>query len=281
MLACCYNSVFPLSGVFMYLCPLCQQSLQLTAAQYQCSNRHSFDLAKEGYVNLLPVQQKKSKDPGDNQQMMQARRAFLQAGWYAPLATQVIHMLKPLKIKRLLDLGCGEGYYSGVLQQQFSDTEQHGIDISKVAIRYAAKHYPSIHFAVASAYQLPFAAEYFDAVMRIYAPSLASELQRVVQNAGYLLTVTPAPAHLVQIKQAIYPTVRLHSDEQAVLPGFKHLERQQLSFTLNNLSPDALAQLITMVPLGWKFSEEAQAAFVQSRPAIQCDFYLDLYQKEA
>lgn len=280
MLACCYNSAFMLSGVFMYLCPLCQQPLQLTATQYQCSNRHSFDLAKEGYVNLLPVQQKKSKDPGDNQQMTQARRAFLQAGWYAPVAAQVAHMLKPLQPKRLLDLGCGEGYYSGVLQQQLSGIEQHGIDISKIAIRYAAKHYPSIHFAVASAYQLPFADHYFDAVIRIYAPSLASELQRIVQNNGYLLTVTPAPEHLVQIKQAIYPTVRLHSDEQAVLAGFTHLQRQRLSFTLDSLSFDALEHLITMVPLGWKFSEADQAAFIQTSPAIQCDFYLDLYQKD-
>src|SRR5690606_4067516 len=94
----------------MYLCPLCQQPLHLSAKQYQCANRHSFDIAREGYVNLLPVQHKNSKDPGDNKDMMQARRDFLHAGWYAPLAQAVSDTVTKLAPDTLLDLGCGEGY---------------------------------------------------------------------------------------------------------------------------------------------------------------------------
>lgn len=263
----------------MYLCPLCQLPLALTERQYQCANKHSFDRAKEGYVNLLPVQQKKSLDPGDNSEMMQARRAFLQAGWYARVAEQAAAFLSPLQPQQLLDLGCGEGYYSGILQQQLAPQQLHGIDISKAAIRFAAKHYPQAHFAVASAYQLPFATEQFDAIVRIYAPSLLSELQRVLKVGGYLLTVTPAPEHLLQIKQALYDDVKLHSSEIAELMGFEHLQRQQLSFTLSALTAADLNHLITMVPLGWKFNEETRAHFIKSKPAIQCDFYFDLYQK--
>lgn len=266
-------------GVRMYLCPLCQLPLTLNQRQYQCTNKHSFDLAKEGYVNLLPVQQKKSLDPGDNSEMMQARRAFLQAGWYAEVAEQAATMLSAYKPQQLLDLGCGEGYYSGLLQQQLAPQQLHGIDISKAAIRFAAKHYPKAHFAVASAYQLPFAAEQFDAIARIYAPSLLSELQRVLKVGGYLLTVTPAPAHLLQIKQALYSEVKLHSSDIAQLAGFQHMQRQQLSFTLAQLSAEDLTHLITMVPLGWKFNGETRANFINSQPMIQCDFYFDLYQK--
>lgn len=263
----------------MYLCPLCQLPLALIQRQYQCTNKHSFDLAKEGYVNLLPVQQKKSLDPGDNSDMMQARRAFLQAGWYARVAEQAAAMLAALGPQSLLDLGCGEGYYSGLLQQRLSLSQLHGIDISKTAIRFAAKHYPKANFAVASAYQLPFADGQFDAIVRIYAPSLLSELQRVLKVGGHLLTVTPAPEHLLQIKQALYPEVKLHSSAVTELAGFQHLQRHQLSFTLDQLSAEALTQLITMVPLGWKFNAATRAEFINSQPVIQCDFYFDLYQK--
>lgn len=263
----------------MYLCPLCQLPLALTQRQYQCANKHSFDQAKEGYVNLLPVQQKKSLDPGDNSEMMQARRAFLQAGWYQGVAEQVAAMLGTFKPQQLLDLGCGEGYYSGILQQQLTPQQLHGIDISKAAIRFAAKHYPKAHFAVASAYQLPFADRQFDAIVRIYAPSLLSELQRVLKVGGHLLTVTPAPEHLLQIKQALYSEVKHHSSEITELAGFEHLQRQRLSFSLNQLSAADLTHLITMVPLGWKFNSETLTDFINSKPAIQCDFYFDLYQR--
>lgn len=261
----------------MYLCPLCQQPLTLTQRQYRCPSNHSFDLAREGYVNLLPVQHKKSKDPGDNQQMMLARRQFLQAGWYQPLVTAVIQHLQHYAGSRLLDLGCGEGYYSGQIQHQLPQLEQVGIDISKAAIRAAAKQYPAINFAVASSYQLPFADGYFDSILRIYAPSLDSELQRVLKPGGYLLSVSPAPEHLMQIKAAIYPEVRYHSTDIVPIAGFTHCLRQQLSFTLR-LPAAALRELVTMVPLGWKFSPLQLTDFVNTEPDIHCDFYLDCYQ---
>ncbi|GAB58364.1 23S rRNA (guanine(745)-N(1))-methyltransferase [Rheinheimera nanhaiensis] len=263
----------------MYLCPLCQQPLSQNAKQYQCSNRHSFDIAREGYVNLLPVQQKNSKDPGDNKEMMQARRQFLHAGWYAPLAQAVATTLSEVAPQRLLDLGCGEGYYTGIIKQQLADTAVWGLDISKSAIKFAAKAQPNIAFNVASAYQLPFAANSFDAIVRIYAPSKAQELKRVLSTGGHLLTVTPGPQHLVQIKQAVYEQVRLHDDAMVSLDGFVHLKRQQLKFELNfSRSEDVLA-LVQMVPLAWKFTAEQKQQFADSLPAISVDFLLDLYQR--
>ncbi len=263
----------------MYLCPLCQQPLNLSGAQYQCSNRHSFDVAREGYVNLLPVQQKNSKDPGDNKDMMQARRDFLHAGWYAPLAQAVSHALAEIKPATLLDLGCGEGYYTNKLKQVLPQAQVYGVDISKAAIKFAAKANRAIQFSVASAYQLPFADSSFDAIVRIYAPSKAEELQRLIKPAGYLLTVTPGPAHLLQIKQAIYNRVRLHDDAITDLPGFVHQSRQRLQFNLNFTQPEQLLALVQMVPLAWKFSAAEKQRFADSLPAISVDFLLDLYQR--
>lgn len=263
----------------MYLCPLCQQPLQLSDKHFQCANRHSFDIAREGYVNLLPVQQKNSKDPGDNKDMMQARRSFLQAGWYAPLATAITRMLTPLAANTMLDLGCGEGYYTALLKQALPQVQLFGVDISKTAIKFAAKANRDIQFSVASAYQLPFADNSFDAIVRIYAPSKASELQRLVKHGGHLLTVTPGPNHLLQIKQAVYDTVRLHDDAIAQNEGFMHLGRQRLQFELAFRCAEDVLALVQMVPLAWKFSAEQKQQFADSLPAISVDFLLDLYQR--
>ena len=263
----------------MYLCPLCQNPLSLHENRYQCANNHSFDVAREGYVNLLPVQQKNSKDPGDNKDMMQARRQFLQAGWYQPLADAVCQLLQPLQVQQLLDLGCGEGYYTAHIANALPAAQIQGADISKSAIKFAAKAAKHIKCCVASAYQLPFANHSFDAIVRIYAPSKVEELQRLLKTAGHLITVTPGPQHLVEIKQAVYDSVRLHDDNVADVAGFTHQHRQRLQFTLNfSHSADVLA-LVQMVPLAWKFSALQKQQFADSLPQISIDFLLDVYQR--
>ncbi len=263
----------------MYRCPLCQLPLQLNHRQYQCGNRHSFDLAREGYVNLLPVQQKNSKDPGDNKDMLQARRNFLQSGWYAPLAKKICRLLAALAPDCVLDSGCGEGYYTAQLQQALPDSHIYAVDISKTAIKFAAKAHQGIQFSVASAYQLPFADNSFDAIVRIYAPSKPDELQRLVKKGGHLLTVTPGPAHLLEIKQAVYDSVRLHDDAIAQPDGFSHLGRERLEFRLHFSQPEDVLALVQMVPLAWKFSAEQKQQFAAGLPAISIDFLLDLYQR--
>ena len=116
-----------------------------SSTSYRCSNNHQFDQAKEGYVNLMPVHHKSSKNPGDNKEMMQARRLFLNTDHYQPLRDAVMAQLRqhlPQDATELLDIGCGEGYYTSEfvqLRQQFSDITIHGLDISKVAVKYAAK----------------------------------------------------------------------------------------------------------------------------------------------
>lgn len=264
----------------MYLCPLCHAPLSQIDNQYQCPKRHSFDIAREGYVNLLPVQHKNSKDPGDNKEMMQARRDFLQAGWYQPLAQAVFEMLIPLAPQTLLDLGCGEGYYTAAMKQALPQCQLYGVDISKTAIKLAAKANPDIRFSVASAYQLPFANACFDALVRIYAPSKDEELARLIAPGGHLLTVTPGPEHLLEIKQAVYQQVRLHDDTLAQLPDFSHIRRQRLQYQLQfNRKEDVLA-LVQMVPLAWKFSAEQKQQFAAALPGISIDFLLDLYQRD-
>ena len=263
----------------MYRCPLCQLPLELNARQYLCANRHSFDLAREGYVNLLPVQQKNSKDPGDNKQMMQARRSFLQSGAYAALAQAVAQQLAKFAPSSLLDCGCGEGYYTAFVAHYLPQCRIYGVDISKAAIKSAAKAYPDIHFSVASAYQLPFADNSFDSIVRIYAPSKDSELLRLIRDKGHLLTVTPGPQHLIEIKQAVYEEVRLHDDAIAGVPGFSHLDRQRLQYQFTPDNASQLLALVQMVPLAWKFTAEQQQQFAENTSSISIDFLIDSYQR--
>lgn len=141
-----------------FSCPLCHQPLSREKNSYICPQRHQFDMAKEGYVNLLPVQHKRSRDPGDSAEMMQARRAFLDAGHYQPLRDAIVAQLRERlddKATAVLDIGCGEGYYTHAFADALPEITTFGLDVSKVAIKAAAKRYPQVTFCVASSHRLP------------------------------------------------------------------------------------------------------------------------------
>ncbi|MEI8611202.1 23S rRNA (guanine(745)-N(1))-methyltransferase [Enterovibrio sp. Hal110] len=268
-----------------YLCPLCQQSLNLSERTYKCANNHQFDLAKEGYVNLLPVQHKRSKDPGDNKEMMQARRQFLNGGHYQPMRDAVSDLLRDLiskeDSKQLLDIGCGEGYYTSYFDAQMANTKVIGLDISKIAIRYAAKRYRDCDFLVASSQRLPFADDQLDAVVRIYAPCNGEELQRTVKNGGVVVTVTPGPRHLYQLKEGIYSDVKLHDVAVEDLPGFALEAEHSVAYPMTLNSDDATT-LLQMTPFAWRAPETLWQT-LRDATSFDCeaDFTLRVYRKNA
>lgn len=170
-----------------FSCPLCHQPLSREKNSYICPQRHQFDMAKEGYVNLLPVQHKRSRDPGDSAEMIQARRAFLDAGHYQPLRDAIVAQLRERldeKATAVLDIGCGEGYYTHAFADVLPEITTFGLDVSKVAIKAAAKRYPQVTLCVASSHRLPFSDTSMDAIIRIYAPCKAEEFARVVKPAA-------------------------------------------------------------------------------------------------
>lgn len=270
-----------------YRCPLCQHPLTLTERSWRCEQRHSFDVAKEGYVNLLPVQQKNSLNPGDSKQMLLARRAFLEAGHYAPLVKalqqQVAEQLPSLSSDngiRWLDIGAGEGYYTSHIAAMLpAASESYGMDISKTGMKLAAKRYSQVNWAVASAYQLPYLNNSFDLMVRVYAPSDTDEIARCLKPGGQLLTVTPAPNHLFEFKQALYAQPNLHSDAVTQYPGFEHLQRERLTLTI---APDehTYQQLLTMTPLGWKVSADNNEVLSAEIESLTADFFIERYVLE-
>jgi len=274
----------------LYVCPVCGGSLQLlqSGKTYTCQNQHSFDLAKEGYLNLLPVQYKHSKEPGDSKQMMTARREFLEAGFYEPMAKTVAMMINANRTvgqnMRLLDLGCGEGYYSRKIASYCNHHEQialHGIDIAKFAIAAAAKKQPNARFIVASSNRLPSPDQYFDFVLRVFAPSDDDELKRVLKSSGHLLTVTPGPRHLWQLKEFIYAEVKEHASESLVPQGFERLTTQRISYKITP-NPQQRMALLQMTPFAWRANESVQQSLSSvSELEIETDFILTLAIKTA
>jgi 23S rRNA (guanine745-N1)-methyltransferase len=267
-----------------YQCPLCHLPLQQHAQQWRCEQNHQFDRAKEGYVNLLPVQHKRSKQPGDSPEMMQARRDFLDAGYYQPLQQRVCTLLDevlPAQAQAVLDIGCGEGYYTAALAAQLKPARTltvYGLDVAKVAVRYAAKRYRQASFCVASSHRLPFEDNCLDAIIRIYAPCNAQELARTVKPGGYVLTVAPGPRHLYQLKAAVYEDAQLHPEQDEQFPGFTRLCQQTLAYPMT-LTGEAALQLLQMTPFAWRAGEEARRLLGEGL-ACETDFVIRLHQRQ-
>jgi 23S rRNA (guanine745-N1)-methyltransferase len=242
----------------VWVCPFCQQDLNFIAAEkaWHCDNKHSFDCAKEGYVNLLPSNKKHSADPGDSAEMIAARRNIHSAEIYRPLADAVLAVIADAgSPATVLDLGCGEGYYAGAIQQAFTDANVCGVDISKSAVRLAAKHYPDIEFAVASSFALPVAPASQNVVVRIFAPSQDSEVIRVLKPGGFYLEVTPAPMHLWVLREALYDVPKAHEDSREKFPYLQLVKSSSCEFNVD-LSQRLLRELLAMTPFAHRGHRE-------------------------
>ena len=263
-----------------YRCPLCQQALSFADKRFYCANKHSFDQAKEGYVNLLPVQYKHSKNPGDNKSMVNARRAFLDQGFYQPLISELLALYNSFAVskKAVLDAGCGEGYYTHQHKNDFN--EVYGVDIAKNAVRIAAKRYKQCHFSVATLSQLPFADGFFNWIFSIYAPILEEEFSRVLAQQGYLLTVTPAENHLFELKELIYQQAKKHDTDKTPIKALTLIKEQRLSYTMEFTRGEDIINLLAMTPFAFK-TTEALLAELKNKTQFSCqaDFLIRLYQK--
>lgn len=265
-----------------YQCPLCSAPLlqDNDAKGYSCSQRHHFDVAKEGYLHLLPVQHKHSKLPGDSKAMLQARRQFLQAGYYQPLVMALVALIKQHAVTSqacsLLDLGCGEGFYARQLAQQCADIQIYGVDIAKLAVAMAAKQQPHAQFAVASNQRLPYVPHSFDWVLRVFAPSNVNEIQRVLKPQGFLLTVTPGPRHLWQLKAFVYDDVHTHPLSTTLPEPLTILAQQQCCFTIMP-GPQDREALLQMTPFAWHARPDTQQRLLAAAEMpIEADFIITL-----
>ena len=213
------------------LCPICGLELNNVGRQYVCTQNHSFDVARQGYVNLLTVQQKHSLNPGDTREQVLSRREFLEAGYYAPIARTLIDTARELEISgEILDVGCGEGYYSSQLADALN-AELTGLDISKEAVRCAAAKYKGKRWLCATAAHIPVADESADLITSLFALTLPEEFHRVLKPGGYYFQVLAAEDHLLGLKGIIYDQLhRKDKDTAPELHGFVRVKSIPVRF---------------------------------------------------
>lgn len=240
------------------LCPSCGAVLTQADKQWFCRNGHSFDVARQGYVNLLPVTQKHSLHPGDTREQVAARRAFLDAGFYAPLAKAVCRTAVEYTptARAILDVGCGEGYYSAQIAHELPQAALYGLDISKDAVRLAAGRYKSGVWLCATAAHLPFPEHSFDLLISMFSLTVPKEFHRVLTPGGIFLQVLAAEDHLLSLKQTIYPQL-LHREKTfaSVLPGFTLAECKTIDFSFT-VQDAQIQNLLAMTPHVWRITRQ-------------------------
>ena len=261
------------------LCPICGEELTKQEKSWRCGKNHSFDIARQGHVNLLPVQQKRSLSPGDTAQQVASRRAFLDGGFYAPIRDALCAMAKEYSCTGpILDVGCGEGYYSAGLAQVLN-APLLGLDISKEAVRCAAGRYKNAQWVCASAAHLPVKDGSVGLLTSLFALTMPEEFRRVLRPDGAYIQVLAAPDHLLELKRIIYP--ELHHKEKEItpdIPGFQLRESRKVRFTFT-AEGEQVQNLLAMTPHVYRIGKEGADRLRQTKTLTDtASCVLNLYQ---
>lgn len=266
-------------------CPVCHEPLDAKKDEassniitcISCPRGHSYDIARggiasskegvsssKGYINLLMSNQSAAKRHGDDRLMLTARAEFLDRGYYQPICDTLADMTLPYVTDSdaiIIDCGCGEGWYARQLLEFYARNDVFpdyiGIDISKTAVRMAAKRVPDMLPVVASAYDLPVRNGGADIILSVFAPVAANEFRRALKRGGALFTATACERHLFGLKKAVYDKPYLNEYDGGELEGFRLEERRRTEYTLS-LAGEDITRLFIMTPYYYKTSRKDQ-----------------------
>ena len=236
-----------------FACPICRENLALLETSFKCYNRHSFDLAKFGYVNLAPQIKQSANYDKEN---FQNRQQILEAGFYQAILDAVSDLLASSKTtKIILDIGCGEGFYSRKLQERHPDKTFYAFDISKDSVQIASKSEPNwaVNWFVGDLARLPIKDASMDILLDIFSPANYGEFRRVLSQNGILIKVIPTENHLKEIRQKIQDqlTNKDYSNQDIKNHFQEHftiLSSQTASLS-KPITAEQLQALLSMTPL--------------------------------
>lgn len=263
-----------------FRCPVCGRPLVKIEKAYRCENLHSFDIASQGYVNLLLSSDMHSKHPGDSKEMAGARTAFLNGGYYAPLAEKIAKLCGELSSHGvILDAGCGDGYYVSAISRNCPGARLIGIDLSKDAVRAAAKRVKTAAFAVANCFSLPLPDACADIVLQIFAPTSDAEFSRVLKQDGRLITVIPGERHLYGLKEKLYATPYLNDEEGYALPSFEEIRKERVAYDITVNTNEQIQNLFRMTPYFWRTEGKGGALQTLTSLETPAEFVVSVYEK--
>lgn len=228
----------------MLVCPICKKKLKKIENKYQCEESHSFDIARQGYVNFS-LRQK--KEQGDNARMIHSRTQFLEKDYYDFMRQSVASILCKYDVKILFDAGCGQGYYTKSFANICSTVI--GADLSKEGVRYAAAHDKKCFYFVSSIFDLPLENECVDGVTSIFVPNAYEEVHRILKKNGIWIVVGPGPKHCWELKELLYGTPYENSWPESSMEGFEQVEQVKIN---NKYYVDNVWSLLEMTPYRYK-----------------------------
>ena len=260
-------------------CPIDKLELLKEQGCYRCANGHSFDIAKQGHVNLLPVQHKKSKKPGDSKAMVQARTRFLDADFYKPIADLLSQIIfQQLNIDSdscIFDAGCGEGYY---LEQVINATQNIkgdanlsfiGMDISKPAVLAASKRSKQASWIVGTNSQPPFLNDSVDLIFSVFGFPSFEGFKTCLKEKAKLILVEPGEKHLQELKDIIYADAASEKNvDKSNYDDYTLIDTQTLAFKISLTNNPQILDLLSMTPHLFRASSEGKAC-IESMDSLQ------------
>ena len=264
-----------------FVCPKCRGRLTVCEGTAKCPLGHSYDRAKSGYFNLLLSAA--GGTHGDNREMVEARCAFLDTGAYFPLAKKVSELAKLyLSGARVLDIGCGEGYYTNFIEKSLSDVgvEVSAFDISKEAVRYAARRNKNLELAVASAYKMPTADGSFDLAVNMFSPLAKEEIHRTLRKDGIFILTVPGEEHLFGLKSAAYKTPYKNELADPQIDGFELIQTERISYEISLKSREEIRALFMMTPYAYRTPpEDKMRVLALENLKTEADFVIFVYKR--
>ena len=261
----------------MLRCPVCGASMQAEEGGKSCQctgvRRHSYDFARSGYLNLT----RPGDGEGDLKEAVNARKLFLNAGYYEPLSNEINAILQKLNAVTVLDAGCGEGYYTNRMAK---DRSVFGVDLSRAGIDSAAKQAKQNNieaaFAVGSIFSIPVMDATCDAVTNLFAPCCEEEFTRVLKSGGYLILVGAGERHLMGLKQVLYENPYLNPGRADLPTQMEEVERRRLTYTVSVEGKETIEALFSMTPYYWRTSE-ADRIKLQNIDILQTELDFDIF----
>ncbi len=264
-------------------CPKCHLPLHLEGNSYKCDNRHTYDLAKSKYINLLLNPDKATNNPGDSKESLIARKAYLNQGYYNVISDTLIDCVKKYTndLSHILDLGCGEGYYTKRMREFLGEHTYYGLDISKEAINMATKYTKDIYWIVGNSKNIPICDHSLDIIAALFTVVNKDELARCLKPGGKIIHVTANnPNHLIEIKHLIYEEVHTKADTFIRLP-FKTVENFDLKKTIHIDNHDDCVNLLKMTPHYYHIKKERRHVIEEMQEMdITIDVKFTVYEVE-